>query len=163
MLKLIKLILKWLFRDRTYEAQLVRRGFGPGRVVVSSSFPKLAKGATEEIYKNLLSVVTTILEPLEEQFGPLAILSGYRSPELNAAVKGARDSDHLYGLAIDFYVPGHDLLKEVIPYILEHLEYRQLIFYVGRGFVHVSTNHPDRTYKKEYFFMYPDGSVEGRV
>jgi len=37
---------------------------------------------------------------------PLDISSGYRCPELNAAVGGAPDSQHAQGLAVDFTCPG---------------------------------------------------------
>src|SRR5215470_6689592 len=37
---------------------------------------------------------------------PLDISSGYRSPVLNAAVGGVRDSQHMDGLAADFICPG---------------------------------------------------------
>jgi zinc D-Ala-D-Ala carboxypeptidase len=37
---------------------------------------------------------------------PLEISSGYRSPDLNAAVGGARNSQHSQGLAADFSCPG---------------------------------------------------------
>jgi len=37
---------------------------------------------------------------------PLEISSGYRSPTLNAAVGGARNSQHAQGLAADFTCPG---------------------------------------------------------
>jgi hypothetical protein len=37
---------------------------------------------------------------------PLDISSGYRSPALNAAVGGARNSQHSQGLAADFTCPG---------------------------------------------------------
>lgn len=37
---------------------------------------------------------------------PVIITSGYRCPELNVAVGGAKDSAHMYGRAADFNVPG---------------------------------------------------------
>jgi hypothetical protein len=37
---------------------------------------------------------------------PVVITSGYRSPELNEAVGGVKDSAHRYGRAADFIVPG---------------------------------------------------------
>jgi hypothetical protein len=37
---------------------------------------------------------------------PVTISSGYRSPAVNAAVGGARNSAHLKGLAADINVPG---------------------------------------------------------
>lgn len=37
---------------------------------------------------------------------PIRITSGYRSPRLNSAVGGVPTSDHMKGLAADFYVIG---------------------------------------------------------
>lgn len=37
---------------------------------------------------------------------PIFISSGYRSPELNAAIGGSRTSSHISGLAADFKCPG---------------------------------------------------------
>jgi len=48
---------------------------------------------------------------------PLKIHSGYRSPELNAAVGGAKQSFHLVGCAADFDPPSswtHDQLQQAI-------------------------------------------------
>jgi hypothetical protein len=45
--------------------------------------------------------LATALEPVRHDFGPLAILSGYRCPKHNTAVKGKANSMHLRGLAAD--------------------------------------------------------------
>lgn len=37
---------------------------------------------------------------------PVQITSGYRSPEVNAAVGGGKSSQHVQGLAADFVAPG---------------------------------------------------------
>lgn len=37
---------------------------------------------------------------------PVLISSGYRCPELNAAIGGAPNSAHMYGLACDFTIPA---------------------------------------------------------
>ncbi len=39
---------------------------------------------------------------------PIVIVSGYRSPEHNARVKGAKDSQHMHGRAADVRVAGVD-------------------------------------------------------
>lgn len=60
-----------------------------------------------------------ILEPLCEQFGTLAITSGYRCPALNTAIHGSATSDHQWdseGAAIDFTVPNRTL-EEVYEWI----------------------------------------------
>ena len=48
-------------------------------------------GATER--DNLAQLVERLLDPLRERLGePIAILSGYRSPEVNTLVGGVTDS-----------------------------------------------------------------------
>lgn len=44
--------------------------------------------------------------------GAIIISSGYRSPELNAAVKGSKDSAHTRGLAADFISPAYGSPRE---------------------------------------------------
>lgn len=58
---------------------------------------------------------------------PIRILSGYRSPDVNAAVKGSKTSAHMKGLAADFIV-GNMTLKEVFKTVRESgIVYDQLI------------------------------------
>ncbi len=57
---------------------------------------------TPEAIKNLESLVCNVLDPLREKFGrPILVNSGYRCSELNKADGGAKDSDHLFGMAAD--------------------------------------------------------------
>lgn len=76
----------------------------------------------------------TLLEPIRTQFGPLHINSGYRSPELNAAVKGSPTSDHIwsdYNSAVDFNceVP----LRQVFDWICQSgLEFDQCFLEYGK-------------------------------
>lgn len=44
---------------------------------------------------------------------PILISSWYRSPQLNKAVKGAKNSAHMTGWAIDFICPGFGNVREV--------------------------------------------------
>ena len=54
-----------------------------------------------EVVKSLVVLAHDFLEPLRAEFGPLYVSSGYRSPAVNAAVRGAPRSAHLHGCAAD--------------------------------------------------------------
>lgn len=54
-----------------------------------------------EVVKRLVVLAHDVLEPLRAEFGPLYVSSGYRSPEVNAAVRGSPRSAHLHGCAAD--------------------------------------------------------------
>lgn len=47
-------------------------------------------------YGQLLELCHGWLEPLRRHYGPVTILSGYRTPEHNAEVGGAPESFHVY-------------------------------------------------------------------
>ena len=54
-----------------------------------------------EIITNLELLCKNILDPLREKCGAITVTSGYRSPALNKAVKGAKSSQHMKGQAAD--------------------------------------------------------------
>ena len=65
---------------------------------------------------------------------PIHITSGYRDPYSNRRVGGARDSRHMYGDAVDFWVEGLDLVD--VFYRLKTYHPRGGLA-VGSGFVHI--------------------------
>ena len=101
---------------------------------------------TEEHYKNMVSLCKNVLQPLREKLGkPINVNSCYRCPKLNAAVGGAKTSQHCNGQAADIEIMGlsnHDLAC----YIREHMDFDQLILEYAdnlkndknSGWVHVS-------------------------
>lgn len=57
---------------------------------------------TPEILENLKQLINNVLDPLRNAYGkPIRVNSGYRSPDLNRAVKGSRTSQHVKGQAAD--------------------------------------------------------------
>ena len=57
---------------------------------------------TTEAAVRLTTLVTHVLDPLREMYGkPITVNSGYRCPQLNAAVGGAKTSQHMRGEAAD--------------------------------------------------------------
>lgn len=99
---------------------------------------------SEEIAENLRAICETILEPVREHYGiPFTPNSGYRSPELNTAIKGAKNSQHMLGCAVDIEVPGVSNY-DLADWIRTHLVYDQVILEFHKsgdpnsGWVHVS-------------------------
>lgn len=76
---------------------------------------------------------------------PILISSGYRSPELNKAVKGAASSQHVLGQAVDFTSPKFGTPRQIIEKIKgSNIEYDQLILEFDK-WVHISfTNKTNR-------------------
>lgn len=93
-----------------------------------------------EIYRNLDNLMTKVLDPAREKLGqPIIITSGFRSGVVNSLVHGNINSQHMKGEAADIK-PQHswDMLK-LWRIITEELpEFDQAIYYVKRGFIHVS-------------------------
>ncbi|MFS2004599.1 D-Ala-D-Ala carboxypeptidase family metallohydrolase [Duganella sp. CT11-25] len=73
--------------------------------------------------------VAAVLEQVRALVGrAITVSSGYRSPALNAAAGGARESAHLQGLAADITVSGlapKDLAKAIVK---AGIEFDQLIY-----------------------------------
>ena len=103
---------------------------------------------------NLCALVHNILEPLRKEMGlPLKISSGYRSPQLNKAVGGVSNSQHMKGEAADLCIDG-DIQKgkRWFEWIKTHCEFDQLIWEknpkTGNYWVHVSYRADGKNRKK---------------
>lgn len=99
--------------------------------------------APPDAVRNLTYLCQNVLEPLREYMDcPIKISSGYRSPELNKLVKGAKKSQHVEGKAADLVVLGRNF--EMFRFIMQYLPFDQLIWEFGTGiepdWVHVSYN-----------------------
>ena len=99
---------------------------------------------TDAVIANLKTLTEQVLQPVRNYYGKgIKVNSGYRSPDVNAAVGGSRTSDHTKGQAADIEIPGvanYDLAR----YIQDNYKFTQLIleFYTpgipDSGWVHVS-------------------------
>lgn len=81
-----------------------------------------------EISKNIEKLCET-LEKVRSLVGaPISVSSGYRSPELNKAVSGARDSAHTKGLAAD--ITTNSLTPKALALLIKasDIKYDQLIY-----------------------------------
>lgn len=104
---------------------------------------------TDEIVENLMSLAQT-LERVRVLLGsrPIVISSGYRSPDLNRAVGGARNSAHLYGLAADFICPGYGTPLQICKAIAASgIDFDQLI--QEGTWVHLGLSQPGQKSRRQ--------------
>lgn len=93
---------------------------------------------------NMKLLAEKVLQPVRNHYKRgVKVNSGFRHPNVNAAVGGSRTSDHCRGQAADIEIPGVPN-AELAQWIADNLEFRQLIleFYTpgipDSGWVHVS-------------------------
>lgn len=89
---------------------------------------------------NLRHVLAPGMERVRNLLGvPVQITSGYRAPEVNAAVGGSSASQHVLGLAADFIAPDFGTPRSIARYLMTHapeVRFDQLIF--EGTWVHIS-------------------------
>lgn len=93
-------------------------------------------GTSHYIDCGLLSMLQAIRSHFDT---PLVVTSGYRSPEYNASIGGAPGSQHIYGKAADFVLPGINI-RSVYDWIDGRFPNSGLGIYVrhdGWGWIHL--------------------------
>lgn len=124
---------------------------------------------TEEHYKNMVSLCKNVLQPLREKLGkPINVNSCYRCPKLNAAVGGAKTSQHCNGQAADIEINGMSNY-DLACYIRDNFEFDQLILEFcdnlkndkNAGWVHVS--YKDSGNRKQVLTINKSGTKLGLV
>jgi len=97
---------------------------------------------TEEVKRNLTTLVDKVLDPLRTAWGaPIVVNSGYRSTALNDAVGGSKTSDHISGRAADIEATDRAPASNAKLFALIqslNLPFDQLIDESGMSWVHVS-------------------------
>lgn len=105
---------------------------------------------------NLSRLCETVLDVARKELNaPITVTSGYRCPAVNKAVGGARNSQHLYGLAVDIVC---DDMPRLFDILASNPNIDQLLYEQGkngRTWIHVSIskegvkprNYVNRFYK----------------
>jgi hypothetical protein len=109
---------------------------------------KIDNTPSAEVLANMRLVANMCFEPLRKWYGrPITINSFYRSPALNRAVRGARNSDHIKGFAIDLDTPSNAENKKLFEWCKANLKFSQLIWEYGNNsgpdWLHISYNPKD--------------------
>jgi uncharacterized protein YcbK (DUF882 family) len=98
-------------------------------------------GAIKAVDPNLLDLLHTIVMEIKTE-SPINIISGYRSPRTNAALRKvttgvARNSLHMQGRAIDIRIPGYQTTG--IRQLAISLKSGGVGYYPKSDFVHIDT------------------------
>ena len=118
----------------------------------------IANTPSREIVDNL-RLVCEALEELRRLTGgrPIQVSSGYRSPALNKAVKGASNSQHMSGLAVDFTIPQFGSTLQVArAAAASGIAYDQVIHEYGR-WVHLAMAGPGQHPRGEKLSIFTGG------
>ena len=95
---------------------------------VKASSRGISNQPDKDALEAIKALVELLLQPLRSTIGkPFKITSGYRSPELNAAVGGTKTSQHSKGQAVDFQVQGLTPYEVCQIIISSGLEFDQVI------------------------------------
>lgn len=125
--KEMKLSSNFSLREFTRSATAIRNGWSnePGPMELAA----------------LMALVNNVLQPARDLLvAPINVSSGYRSPQLNAAIGGATSSQHLKGEAAD--ISAGAKTAELFYLIRDRLPFDQLIWELGTDarpeWIHVS-------------------------
>lgn len=103
----------------------------------------------------LTALCEKILQPIRDEWGaPIVVSSGFRCTKLNAAVGGAKNSDHRYGCAVDIHtvedtVSSNKSLFNLILCMakLGKIKCRQIIDEYNYNWIHISINNEYNSHK----------------
>lgn len=146
----------------------------------SKAFPSVSRyKLTDQELANLQKLVTKVLQPARNKFGPITITSGVRPKHLKDAqgktfnerlrergYNPAEDSDHAYAAAAGTaLLADPDQLPELARFYMGIPEVRQVILYYEKmrpKHVHVAVKHPKHPKRARRFaFVIKDGKPLG--
>lgn len=143
-----------LFGKKTLEASVLAMGKTKKPNTENFSYDEFKSNGEEipiEYWDNIQDVMDK-LEIVRKLLGnkPIVVRSGYRSPRYNAAIGGAKGSQHLYGKAADVYIRGfpcYELAKKVYD------EKKYLFKGYGLG-SNVNVHFDTRNNNAEWWYIY---------
>ena len=105
--------------------------------------------------ENLSNLVYFILEPARQEIQrPIKITSGYRVPELNKAVGGIANSQHIIGQAADIQINNEQYANNLFEILSNNPKVDALLFEKSENtkWIHVSwSRNPRHIIRKDYF------------
>ena len=103
---------------------------------------KIINEPPEHLINNGVRLINEVLDPIREKWGaPIHVNSGYRCQELNKAVGGVRNSNHMKFTAADITVgttADNKKLYNMILSMKQTLPINELILEKGGIWIHIS-------------------------
>jgi zinc D-Ala-D-Ala carboxypeptidase len=94
--------------------------FTDSQTAARKGIPNVPKGQDLENVHRTAEVMEKVRTLLGDK--PILISSGYRSPQVNAAVGGSKSSAHMSGLAVDFSCPGFGTPLAICKHLHSHMK-----------------------------------------
>lgn len=125
---------------------------------------KNLKDVSNLIIENLKNVCLQ-LDKVREKFGVVLVSSGYRSTIYNIRIGGALNSQHTKGEAIDFTLKDKSKLLETFKFIVENLDYDQVIFENKNGslWIHYSFKGNGKNRKQAMTANFENGKMAYKI
>ena len=117
--------------------------FTPDEMIHSDTADRLGinNSPDGDVMGHLDDLVTKVLDNLRDGWGrPIIVTSGYRCKELNAAVGGVCNSQHLGGQAADIVSDDFEAFRRFVRRWCKDNDFDQCIFERGGGreWIHIS-------------------------
>ena len=111
--------------------------FTLGEFTRSSSHPEVYNIPSHEAIENMKRLCIWLEELRQRYNAPIRINSGYRSPQLNRAIGGVANSNHLTGCAVDIRVENMEQLIRYAAILLDisnetHQDFDELLIEKNR-------------------------------
>lgn len=115
----------------------------PEMIVTNTQLPNIPNW---EQIANLQRLINNLLDPIREKWGkPIKVNSGFRSESVNAAINGARNSQHKTGEAADITTGNPTDNKKLFDMIVSSgLTFDQLIDEKNFAWIHISLSKRNR-------------------
>ena len=112
------------------------------------------KEEEKKVIENLRNLCLEVLQPLRDYLGsPLIINSGYRCPELNDAVGGVKNSQHLRGEAADIRIASPKQGREWAAWIEDNCRFDQMLLERNKNggvWLHVSCKRDEKANRQVF-------------
>lgn len=118
----------------------VTKNFTYGELLESETAREegIENAPNDQQLRRLFKITKTVMQPIRDHLdAPVRVTSGFRTQELNEAIGGARESQHVKGEAIDFVADGYTVNEVFEEVVTGDFYFDQIIWEFG-NWVHIS-------------------------